>query len=564
MWHPRRTDDGGFTLVELLVTMVIIGTVLIGLIGVQVSAMRTVAVSKQRQQAVALANQAIEELRALPYLTVSGGLLSTDLAGDPNISAGRLRPTYTSAIDETLVTSNTQSKAPLYPHVQPSASTKVGNTQYDARLYVSLVAADMTQGYWLTSIVSWTSSATSSRPKTVAVRSRLFSPSGCLSTATHPFSGPCQAFLYGNAGRTPAGVSLQAVDAAAPQLFNGIDLVSANISMPSLSAVVQLEQALSAQGKATTSGVQVITLGAPQAIGGRSAASSADTDPSTGAASGTSSDSVAQPGTSQLNFGSGSILNLGLGATDTATSVSTTAAASADNCREAVSGTALATYNVCTSSSVAPGGSLSATYSGQPLATIGPGAPSRASAARFTAPGATRCTAAAGVGCTSAATQQNVGTVTVGSGLPAQLGFTNMVSLTGYSATAVAESGIGAAGPVVTRSGQLTYRGIGQQPSVVTLSPTTSLSAPLGAAVAVSGQLTVGMSGDVRVLPATATSTGAAPCATACSVSVTVPSVSVSVTFDISLSGVRVAYFTLRLDLGSALAKTTYKAAPSG
>lgn len=567
MWHPNAAREDGFTLIELLVTMVIIATVLIGLIGVQVSAMRTVALAKQRQQAVALANQAIEQLRALPYLTVGGGLLSTDLIGDANVSAGRLRPTYSGSIDEVLVTSTTQATAPLTPHVQPTASTKVGNTQYDARVYVSLVGADAAAGYWLTAIVKWTSSVTKNVPKTVAVRSQLFSPSGCLSTATHPFSGPCQAFLYGNSGTTPAGITLGAVDATTSSLFIGSSLESAIVSLPALSAAVQLEQALSAQGKATTSGVLATTAGAPLAVGSQSANSAADTDPSSGTPSATSTGSAAQSSSSLSFSGAGNLLGLNAGASDSASSVSTTAATSADNCKEAVSGSTLVTNNVCTSSSVTPGGSLSATYLGIPLATVGPGSASRAYAARFTSPGATRCVAATGVGCTSSGVQHTVGTVSVGSGLPALgLGaFTNLVTLSGYSSTAIAESGLGAAaGQTKTRSGTLTYRGSALLPTVLPLTATTSLNVDLPVATSISGLVSVAMAANIRVLPASVNTTGATPCVVAaCTVAVTVPSVTVSVTFDVRLAGAQLAYFTLNLDLGSALAKTTYKAAPS-
>jgi len=565
MWHSRSSDDGGFSLVELLVTMVIIGTVLIGLIGVQLTAMRTVALSKQRQQAVGLANQAIEELRALPYLTVAGGLSTADLTGDPNIRGGLLQPGYSSAVNETLVTSIGQSTAPLYPHVQPSTSTKVGNTQYDVRVYVSLVGGSATAGYWLTAIVKWTSSVTKNTAKTVAVRSELFSPSGCLSTATHPFSGPCQAFLYGNAGTTPAGITLQPVDTANPQMMSDVDLQSAGVTLPEESVTAELEQALSAQGKATTSGGQATTSAGGQTAGNQAATSAADTDPGTGTPSGTRRATASQSSPNQLVFGpSAGQVVLTASPSDSGTSVSTTAAGSADGCND-VTGTALTNNDVCTSVSATPSGSASAAYRGYPLAAIAAGATSRSFAARFTAPGGIQCPTANGVGCISAGTALNIGTASVGAGLPGvPAGYSAMVSVANYAARSSAASGLGASSsPLRTRSGSLTYWGTDQAAHTVTLDSTTSSSIALGPVVSTAGQLAIAMSGTVTVSPTTTASTGPASCATACTQTTTVPSVSASVTFTFTQGGAQVAYFTLRLDLGTALTKATYKAAPS-
>jgi hypothetical protein len=84
--------------------MVILGGCLLGLLTVQVSALRTVTVAKERQQATALTNRTMEQLRALPYNTVTAGLNTSDLGGDANIATGRLKPVgYPTSIDEQLV-----------------------------------------------------------------------------------------------------------------------------------------------------------------------------------------------------------------------------------------------------------------------------------------------------------------------------------------------------------------------------------------------------------------------------------------------------------------------------
>lgn len=65
--------DGGFSLVELMVAMAIIGGVLLGLVTLQTMAMVTIAQAKERQQATAIANEVLEQLRALPWNSITKG-----------------------------------------------------------------------------------------------------------------------------------------------------------------------------------------------------------------------------------------------------------------------------------------------------------------------------------------------------------------------------------------------------------------------------------------------------------------------------------------------------------
>jgi prepilin-type N-terminal cleavage/methylation domain-containing protein len=251
-WRVTHRDDSGFTMVELIVAMVILVTVLLTLITVQVRALQGVALGKQRQQATAYANRAMEQMRALPYGTVTAGLNSTDLTGDPNLTGGNLVPTCGAAgISEPVVTTGSAATAPLYPHVQTIASTATVNVSYKVSSYVKLVSTtpgDTSQGYWLTAIANWPATGTCGTTKTVRSRSQLFSPSDCLATATHPFSGPCQAFYDGAAASTTAGITVSSAGAAGTTPFTNNDLTSGSVSLPSLSAAVQSEEMISARG----------------------------------------------------------------------------------------------------------------------------------------------------------------------------------------------------------------------------------------------------------------------------------------------------------------------------
>ncbi len=180
MRTPEDDGEAGFTLVELLVTMAVIAGCLLGLIAMQMRAMETTAAAKQRQQATQLANRTMEQIRALPYTTVQMGLSSADLiAPDANLwnvsGVWRFRPTYHPSLDEPLVVSAGQASAPLNPHVQPATSTRVGNTQYDVRAYVTWAGPTAASGYWVTVVATWTPKQNSA-PKSVALRSRIYAP----------------------------------------------------------------------------------------------------------------------------------------------------------------------------------------------------------------------------------------------------------------------------------------------------------------------------------------------------------------------------------------------------
>ncbi len=571
-------DDSGFTLVELLVTMFVIGTTLLGLMGVQLQALSTVTLSRQRQQATDLANRTMEQLRALPYDIVTAGSRTTDpsLASDPNVSSGRFRPTYTTGVDEILVTGGTASSVPLYPHVQDGASTKVGTVQFDVATYVTLVSAtagDTSKGYWLTSLVTWSSPQTRGATKMVSTRSQAFSPSGCLATATHPFSGPCQAFFDATAGTTPSGIRIS-TDSAGGLALQGNDLRTGTVSGPSLSTVVQSEQIVSTQSKSVTSRAAYTTGAGETASGGVSASTGATTDPATGTTTTPAQQSVSQSGGPVGSIGAASTFTLGAGGSDSAGAASASKATAATGCQTA-SGATVASEQVCSSGQGTLGGPMSATLTMGvtiPLASVtaSPTA-SRAVSARYLTPGGAQCPTASGIGCVAAEVRRSLGKATVGgapsgvSGLPA--GFVAMAAVTGYEGVARAESGNGAAAPQATRAGTLTYWGAtGRQD--FDLGTGASLAVDLGAVTysytSDGVPVTVAMSGDVTAGASGSQASGSAPCQpTACGVESTSGAVVASVTYDITVNGSLAGHFTVDLDLGAATAGSSYRAAPS-
>src|SRR2546430_7766984 len=86
----RLAPEGGFTLVELMVAL---GVILLALLAMAYTAtigFSDIALARQRQGATGLANQTIEQIRALPFDVLKKGLSNADLTGggDPNITGG--------------------------------------------------------------------------------------------------------------------------------------------------------------------------------------------------------------------------------------------------------------------------------------------------------------------------------------------------------------------------------------------------------------------------------------------------------------------------------------------
>ncbi|MBA3232353.1 MAG: prepilin-type N-terminal cleavage/methylation domain-containing protein [Propionibacteriales bacterium] len=592
-WRRMQHDDSGFTLIEIMTTMFVISITLLGLMTVQVQSLRSIGLAKERQQATAMANRAIEQLRALPYDTVSAGLRSCDVTGDGNVSGSTFAPAYDSSISEPLVTNSNAcsgaSVAPLYPHIQNGAATKIGKVQYRVRTYVSAAGATVSKGYFLTVIADWSSGETQGVNKVIAVRSRLFSPSGCssTSTATRPFAGPCQAFFYSDGGIAPAGITVKPVTDG-NRLINTIDVSGLESTLPSLSARTQNEQVVSTQSVTSTSEATLTGASGKSVAGGQSGTSAADTDPASGTTNSPgSATTVSYSGSSSLsgsgNFGS---FTASVPASASGSAYSTTAATATPACKDDVA-TTLVSNQACASGDVTPNGTYRAQMSLSPpgrnlgsatlasITTPSAGASAwRAFGARAALPVSGHCTGTSGIGCVAAGSRRSLGAMSVG-GVPAiadgdvaPVGFTSMVTMDAFAATSYAEAGIAPGSPTATRTLTNLKYWNGVSYTTVSLAAGAGGSYPLGAAsfvyAAGANAVQIDLSGTLTVDPASSTTTGSTPCqSAACSVTSTVGGVRVSVQYDVTYGGALVGSFLVKSNLGSTIAQTTYKAAPS-
>src|SRR5262249_32883220 len=146
--------------------------------------------------AAGLAGQAIEEVRALPFDTVTKGLSANDstIGTDSNITTCGGGKCYGGEVIPTSGYVTGTTITPLVPHLR---TISVGQTTFTVYVTYYNNVTDQTT-YRLTSVASWAASgARNGARHLVKLSTVLYSPNGCLSTATHPFAAPCQPFLYG-------------------------------------------------------------------------------------------------------------------------------------------------------------------------------------------------------------------------------------------------------------------------------------------------------------------------------------------------------------------------------
>ncbi|MGN6331126.1 MAG: prepilin-type N-terminal cleavage/methylation domain-containing protein [Motilibacteraceae bacterium] len=581
--------DEGFTLVETVLAMAITFVVMAVLLVAFVSTLSTVTLSKQRQTATALATHVMEELRALPYATVTAGLKNTDTSGDPNISGSTFSPTVGGISGETLVTYATGAdQSPLYPH---RTTETVDGVNYTVGTYVTR-AGTANPAYNLTVLVSWSSNVTKGATKTVVQRSTSYSPSGCLSSATHPYSGPCQAFFNGQAGLSTAGITVTN-DVDSTQPITGLSGLKALLSLPSLTAGVGVEQTTKLNGGAqTTQAAVTYADGTTSSSGGQAVTASADTDPSSTAQTTSSGSTGSQSSGAQTLSGLAGTLAVTPTTGDSGSS-GAYAVSTSTGCVNDAGTTINPLGQPCTSGSVqstGTAGSITLNLSGAAavkslptfsLANVG-AAPSasRAYVSRLLSSAGSACPTPSGNGCITSGVTRSLGDVTVGR-VPASspgdnvpAGYDYSFKVSGLAEQVYAESGTGTRSPASAYSrtgGTLSYwNGSGYSTlNLATLTADTTVSTPVVTAyyyniatlyVSVSVESTITASGK-----AAAVSTGTSPCqAAACAVSSTGASVlRASTRYVVTLNGLPLTQFVVVTDLGSVLAQSSYQAAPA-
>ncbi|WP_432978032.1 putative Ig domain-containing protein [Dactylosporangium sp. CA-233914] len=125
---PRLRRDAGFSLVETLTSIAVMGVVMTALTTFFVSTMNTINKQRGTQMAIRLASDAIEQVKSLPGSSLAVGRGATDVnamfdtgtTSIPGLDLATLKASMTPVVDSTLTTGD--SKNPVLP-VKPEALT---------------------------------------------------------------------------------------------------------------------------------------------------------------------------------------------------------------------------------------------------------------------------------------------------------------------------------------------------------------------------------------------------------------------------------------------------------
>lgn len=569
-----RTDDSGFTLIEITLATGIVMTVLVLMAGVLTSGLTSTAVARQRQSADGIANQTLEQVRALPFETLSDGLSTPDLVATAGTSDPRVEAcaaTYCFA-GETIVHSAGAAGAPLVPH---SSVTTTGPTEFTISTYVTHYENEMdTKTFRVTVHVGWTSNIRGGTEQQVEVQTIAHSPSStnppntCLSQEFHPFSGPCQPSFATSAVGDPGSIEVTGT-------VDGIGVQKALLSSGRASSNLIIEQISRAEGLAQGPAAVLQEIGgSEQSVGGASVASQADNDPSdTKPTHDTETVSSQAAAFASLDSSpNGSSVAASITAGGALTTTSTTSAATARPCpnlsgvtnetdEQACGGSRATTTSTSSLDSALHVGPLDVgTFS---LASVGPQSnPSTAITDRM----ATTTDGTARAEMTRSAIDYKLGTLA--SVLSPAIGFDGFVKLSGYTDSTAAQAGVDSAEPTATTGGTLSFwvagalPGTGSYTDVAVSSVDASTTIPALTYSVPLVDTTVSLTATVTPETTSATSDCTGTC-TRTTATASVTPLTVSVTMEIAVVGQEALNLTFELNPGTNQSTASYATAPA-
>jgi len=617
--RARSVSEEGFTIVEMMVAMMVISIVMTSLMYVMATSLKQVSFAKQREVANSLVDKTMEQARALTYQTIQLGLDDHDVtaSSDPNITVSGSTFTYVPT-GETVVHGNKNGTstcpaasvctAPLIPH---QSTTTLNGSTYTISTYVTNFSGSA-GAYRVTVTVGWSRSQVKGVSSQVSSQSIMYSPSnGCVSDQTHPFSSPCDPFLYAQASTGKGAITITPPSGATGNAIQGVSLDQAQLQTGTADSVMQIEQTSKVEGSVTTGATNLSVGGTPltPAGGGASASSQADNDPATTAATQppcpvSQTSTITQSAFDPTNSGNG--ISLATSSADTACTVSTAAASasSSPTCND-TAGLVQSTNLPCGSGNVQDSGTTQSAGLTIALAGVSLGSASLATVAaapssskvftsRLASASGTSCAAAVDPnfgspppndGCVHTDAQRSIGTVTLGampssviSALPGWGSGANnfLVQLASYNDAVSAESGIGAAAPCAnqagtcggTATGSLKYwNGIGYTTATVNWGasqPIISIPGVNVTTIVNGAAVNVTMTNTLTFGTKSTSTSGTAPCRIAdCKATAQVSSpIQGDIMYTVTVAGATVANLDIHVDLGTLAVQTSYKAAP--
>ena len=280
--RSRLQGERGFTIVETVVAITVIFGSLTALAYTATIGFRYIAFGRDRIQATGYANKVMEGVRALPYAAITKGLDTAEYSTDPNIELCGADYRLFNCAGEKLVGqtfSGGYTEDWIVPHT--GTTTTDNNLELTWSTYVTNddVAANP---YSVTVQVSWEGGGAiaSGAENLVRVQSAFWSPSGCVSSTTHPFAAPCQPFFYGQALVPPSTITIESGGAFGAFHESVVDFEEGTIALPGAEASLQQEQVADLDARSTTSYVDVFDLSGRDKDGFAETVWAADSDPS--------------------------------------------------------------------------------------------------------------------------------------------------------------------------------------------------------------------------------------------------------------------------------------------
>jgi len=554
-------DQGGFTLIEFMFALGILFVALLALVRTATIAFSDVALGRQRQTANQLANQLLEEVRALPYETLKKGLLDSDLTGDPNILLCSGEYYYgvcppTAGAEKLVHGTPLPDVSPLVPH-----RGQVGPPEYPGTfswgVYVTEAVNVPSEGaFRVTAIVSWTLNVRQGVRNFVEAQTLIYSPEGCIDTLTHPFGAPCQPYFFVNGSAGGGGLITTGEIAEVSFDSAGIDLLRETSD-------IQIEQITRVTGSVNLPAAHRTVDGVKSFVGA-SGSSTADTDPSTPAGA-YGSQSILPQAPANLVAGTGqNTLATVLGGSDQGSTISTTAAGGANSCNLQNDGRACG-YD---SGSYVGAGSQTLTLSGLGDATLASLTPSGQQSTAYVR----RMVPVAGQnGLVRGQVTWRLPEIRLG-GLPSELdpppewdGY--WLRLTGFQAAATAEAGTNSSAPTTSiADGSLSvWNGVGYTSVPVTTIGGPVVVAPVDHTALVGTDVVrVEMAGTVEVEPTTTSEVIGDVATTRTEATARIGSPLVTeLTYRVTVNAEEVADLTLQFNAGRSGVSATYRPSPT-
>ena len=276
--RSRLQGERGFTIVETVVAITVIFGSLTALAYTATIGFKYIAFGRDRMQATGFANEVMEGVRALPYSAITQGLDTAEYSSDPNIVLCATEYRLFDCAGEKLV-GQTFSGGYTEDWIVPHTDTTTTENGLELTWATYVTNDDVTANpYSVTVQVSWQGGGAiaNNANNFVRVQSAFWSPTGCVSSTTHPFAAPCQPFLYGQAVLPGSNITLEG------QFHDyGVDFEQGLVVMPSAEALLQQEQVTDLDASVTTSHAEVVDSSGREQDGLAETVWAADSDPST-------------------------------------------------------------------------------------------------------------------------------------------------------------------------------------------------------------------------------------------------------------------------------------------